>query len=99
MLTQKVDQKKNLIYGAVLGVILIIVAVLLFKKYVFTGSEKEQKSFLESQTNSRIINEPIKKFDSDFLNDSRYKNLKDNFVKIKDVKDLKIGKENPFSAD
>ena len=96
MLTQKVDKKKNLIYGVVLGAILIIVAVLLLKNYVFRGGSEEKESFLTSQTNLSGIGISVKKFDAGFLQDSRYKALKDNSVKIKDMVDLKIGKENPF---
>ena len=99
MLTQKTGQKKNLIYVAILGVILIIVAVLLLKNYVFTGSLKEEKSFLTPRKKTQAANIQVKKFDSDFLNDSRYKGLKDNSAQIKAITDLKIGKENPFAAD
>ena len=99
MLTQKTGQKKNLIYGAILGVILVIVAVLLLKNYVFTGSLKEEKSFLTPRKKTQAANIQVKKFDSDFLNDSRYKGLKDNSAQIKAITDLKIGKENPFAAD
>ena len=98
MLTQKTNKKKNLIYGAVLGVILIIVAVLLLKNYIFTGSPKEESSLIP-QTNFKTFDMPTKKFDSDFLRDSRYTGLKDNSVKIKEIKDLKIGKDNPFMDD
>ncbi len=96
MLAQKTNQKKNLIYGAVLGVILIIVAVLLLKNYIFTGSPKEESS-LTPQTDFKALDMPAKKFDSGFLRDSRYAGLKDNSVKIKDIEDLKIGKKNPFT--
>ena len=99
MLTQKVDQKKNLIYGAALGIILIIVAVLLLKNYVFVGGFEEKESFLTLQIDSRAADGPTKKLDLGFLQDSRYKALKDNSVKIKDMADLKISKENPFIAD
>ncbi|MEA1963261.1 MAG: hypothetical protein U9M94_03445 [Patescibacteria group bacterium] len=99
MLTQKTNQKKNLIYGAVLGVIFIIIAVLLLKDHIFIGSDKKENSFLAPQTDFKVFDMPSEKFDSGFLNDSRYRGLKDNSVKIKDMEDLKIGKKNPFAVD
>ena len=99
MLTQKVDNKKNLIYGVIFCVILIIIAVLLFKNYVSSGSLEEKNSFLEPQLIFQAIDMPIKKFDAAFLKDSRYNKLKDNSVKIKDIANLKIGKENPFISN
>ena len=98
MLTQKVDKKKNLIYGIVFAIILIIVAVLLFKKYIFTGSFENEES-IEQNINYEAIYEPVEKFDYRFLNDSHYKKLKDNSVKTRDIEDLKIGKDNPFMID
>ena len=98
MLTQKINQKKNLIYGSVLAVILIVVAVLLLRSYFFTGNSKEESS-LYYQTDFKALDMPAKKFDSGFLRDSRYTGLRDNSVKIKDIEDLKIGKKNPFVAD
>ena len=98
MLTQKIDQKKNLIYGSVLAVILIIVAVLLLRSYFFTGNSKEESS-LYYQTDFKALDMPAKKFDSGFLRDSRYTGLRDNSVKIKDIEDLKIGKKNPFAKE
>ncbi|MCK4539952.1 hypothetical protein KAU09_02235 [Candidatus Parcubacteria bacterium] len=99
MLTQKVSKKKNLIYGAVLGVILIVIAVLLFKDSVFIGDPGGENFFSIPKTDFLAQDRPIKKFDSGFLKDSRYKKLKDNSVDIKSMADLKIGKKNPFKAD
>ena len=99
MLTQKSNQKKNLIYGAVLGVIFIIIAVLLLKDHIFTGSDKKEESSLAPQTDFKALDMPTKKFDSGFLRDSRYRGLKDNSVKIKNIENLKIGKKNPFAID
>jgi len=99
MLAQKTNQKKNLIYGSVLAVIFIIIAVLLLKDHIFTGSVKEENSLLAPQTDFKTFDMPSKKFDPGFLNDSRYMGLKDNSVKIKDIEDLKIGKKNPFAID
>ena len=99
MLTQKVDKKKNLIYAAVFGVIVIVIAGLLLKDRVFTGGGSVDENFFSTSAETKITHDSVKKLKADILNDDRYKKLKNNSVNIKDIADLKIGKKNPFMPD
>jgi hypothetical protein len=92
------NSSKNIVYTAVLGIITVVVAVVLLKNYVFTGSGEilveEHKPV--SANSTRLSN---KKLDISFFSDARYKALQDYSIKPVDIKTLETGKKNPFVSD
>lgn len=102
MLTQKVNKKKDQVMIIIIIVIVLIVAIILLKNYVFKGGGEISNNLITNGgmlSNSDILKEAPKSFQSDILKSDKYQNLVNNNIKIKKIEELNVGNKNPFMAE
>jgi hypothetical protein len=102
MLAQKrISQKQLIIYLSIVGVIIIVIVLLLFRKSIFGpgvsapgGGESEADSGIAAIIKTRFDITKLKIFDVQFFADPRLKNLFEPTLgeRAKPV----VGKRNPF---
>lgn len=97
---EKIDKKIKLIIYAISGLVILTAAYFVLSNFVLTADIETGDLTLSPKTASAPIkiNVNLEKLDASILQDERFKNLKSIEVKKPDISELKIGKENPFSA-
>lgn len=97
---EKNQKKSKIAIYATLGVILLAVAYFVLNNFVLTADIETGDVTLSPKTTSVPIkiNVNLEKLDASILQDERFQKLKSIEIKKPDISELKIGKENPFSA-
>jgi len=95
MLKTRVDKKKILEYSAILGIIFLIMGYIIVTNFILKPGRKS------SDKAESIEVTPVKKvnnLDIEIIEADKFKNLQENPVIEKELEDLEVGKQNPFSS-
>ncbi len=91
------NKRKILIITA--SVVLLIFIIIVLKYYVFSSKEGGGLNLFSVLKRTETINiekREFKNIDIEIFSSDKYKELKLHKVKHSNIKDIKIGKENPF---
>ena len=93
MLESLTGNKKNIVNIAVI-IVFIIVVIIVLKTFVFSGENDSQLTGTTEPTAFKM--KSVKTLNLQLFEDEKFKALKDNRADADALKDVTVGKENPF---